>query len=163
MATIKEMEDHCTVTVHDLQQSHREGILKFKHEALEKEEHTHLSFLEACGATLRACPIEVHRVLLYPLQLLMGNILLASLLTAAPQQIPPARETPETPLIAPLPQHLYYHLLPQELGSGTTLLRKRLMDLPLLLKNLLIGSEKKGSHLWGSKKITRRPFIRTLI
>ena len=72
VATIKEVEDCCTDRVHALQQSHREGILKFKREALEQEEHAHLSFLEACGAVLRACPIEAHRVLLYPLQLLMG-------------------------------------------------------------------------------------------
>ena len=59
VAAIKEA-DHCTTKVHDLQQSHREGILKFKCEALEKEEHTCLLFLEACRATLRACPIEAH-------------------------------------------------------------------------------------------------------
>ena len=51
-ATIKEAEDHCTAQVHDLQQSHREDILNFEHEAWEKEECTHLSFLEACGAAL---------------------------------------------------------------------------------------------------------------
>ena len=86
MATIKEVEGQCTAKVHDLQQSHREGILKLECKALEKEEHTYLSFLEACGAAMRACPVEAHGVLLYPLQLLMGNIPPASLLTAAPQQ-----------------------------------------------------------------------------
>ena len=63
---------------------------------LVKEGYTCLSFLEACGAALRACPIEAHGVLLYPLQLLMGNILLASLLTATPQPAPLAREPPLT-------------------------------------------------------------------
>ena len=88
MAKIKEVEDHCTAQVHALQQSHREGTLNFKHKALEKEEHTCLSFLEACGAAIRACPMEAHGVLLYPLQLLIGNILQASLLTATTQLAP---------------------------------------------------------------------------
>ena len=96
VATIKEAEDCHTAWVHALQQSHREGILKFESEALEKEEHTHLLLLEACRATLRACLIEAHGVLLFPLQLLMGNILLASLLTAAPQPAPLVREPPST-------------------------------------------------------------------
>ena len=96
MATIKDVEDHHTGKVHDLQESHREGILKFKCEALEKEEHTHLSFLEACGAALRVCPIEAHGVLIYPLHLHMGNMSLASILTATLQQAPPTREPPLT-------------------------------------------------------------------
>ena len=78
MATIKEAEDCCT----------------------------HLSFLEACGATLRTCPMEAHWVLLYPLQLLMGNIPPASLLTASPQLALPVREPPLTvppPLASKLP------------------------------------------------------------
>ena len=45
------------------------------HEAWEKEEYTCLLFLDACGAALRACPVEAHGILLYPLQLLMHNIL----------------------------------------------------------------------------------------
>ena len=72
MATIKEAKDCCTACVHALQESHREGILNFECKAQEKEMHTHLSFLEACGAALRACPVEAHGVLLYPLQLLIG-------------------------------------------------------------------------------------------
>ena len=88
VATIREVENSHTDQVHTLQQSHREGILNFKHEALEKQEHTCLSFLEACRSALRACPIEAHGVLFYPLQLLRGNILLASLLTASPQAAP---------------------------------------------------------------------------
>ena len=160
MATIKDVEDHHTTKVHDLQQSHREGILKFKHEALEKEESTCLLFLEVCGAALRACPIKAHGVLLNPSQLLMGNLPLGSLLTATLQQALPAREPP---LTVPLPWHLNCHLLPQELSSGTTHLGRRLLDLPLLPKNLLVRSEKKGSPLWGSKKAARRPFIGTPI
>ena len=84
---------------------------------LEKEEHTHLLFLEAWWAALRACPIEAHEVLLYPLQFLMGNIPLASLLTATPQLAPPVREPP---LTVPLPWHVNCHPLPQELNGSTT-------------------------------------------
>ena len=88
MATIKETEDCCTACLHALQQSHREDILNFKCKAWEKEEHTHLTLLEACGAALRGCPKEAHGVLLYPLQLLMGSIPLASLPTAMPSWLP---------------------------------------------------------------------------
>ena len=159
MATIKEVEDCHTVQVHALQQSHRQDILNFKCKAREKEEHTHLSFLEACEAALRACPIEVHGVLLYPLQLFMGNILLASLLTATQQPAPPARKPPSTIL---LPWHLNCHHLPQELNSGTTNLGRRLLDQLLLLKSLLIRGRKRGSPSWGSKKPAGRPFVGTL-
>ena len=143
VATIKEAEDWCTAWVQALQ-SHREDILKFEHEALEKEEHSCLSFLEACGAALRACPIEAHRVLLYPLRFLMGNILPASQLTATPQLAPPVREPP---LTVSLPQHLNCHLLPQELNGSTTHLGRRLLDQLLLQKSLLIRSRKGEAPL----------------
>ena len=118
MATIKEAEDHCTAQVHAHQQSHREGILNFEQKVLEKKAHTCLSILEACVAALRACTIEAHGVLLCPLQLLMGNILPDSLLTAGLQPAPLAREPPST---VPLHQHLNCHPPPQELNGGTTI------------------------------------------
>ena len=63
---------------------------------LAKEECTCLSFLEVCGAALRACPMEAHGVLLHPLQVLMGNILPASQPTATLQLAPLVREPPLT-------------------------------------------------------------------
>ena len=91
VAAIKEVAQ-----VYSLQQLHREDMQNFEHEVLEKEEHTHLSFLNACGAALRACPRDIHGVLLSPLQLLLGVIPPASLLTAIPQLAPLVREPPLT-------------------------------------------------------------------
>ena len=139
---IKEVEDHHTAQVHILQKSHKEDIQKFEHEALEKEQHTPLLFLEACGAALRVSLVEAHGVLLYSLQFLMGNIQPASLPAAALQLVPPVREPP---LTVPLPQSLNHHLLLWELNGSTTHLERRLLDPLLLPKSLLIRSGKKES------------------
>ena len=158
VATIKEVEDHSTACVHALQQSHREDILNFECKVQEKEECTHLMFLEVCGAAFRACPIEAHRILLYPLQLLMGNIPPASLPTAILQPAPPEREPP---LTVPLPWHLNCHPLPQGLNSRTAHLGRRLLEQLLLPKSLLVRGGKRGSPSWGSNKPAGRPFVRT--
>ena len=60
-------------------------------EAMEEEEGDCLSFLAVCGAALQVCPLETHGVLMCPLQLLMGNMSLATLL-AIPSQVSTARE-----------------------------------------------------------------------
>ena len=158
-AAIKQVEDYHTAKVHDLQQSYREDILNFECKVWEKEECTHLSFLEAYGAALRAFPMDAHRILLYPLQLHMGNIPPASLLTAAPQPVPPLREPS---LTVPLPWHPNCHPLPQELNSSATHPGRRLLDQLLLLKSLFIRDRKRKSPSWGSKKTTRWPFTETL-
>ena len=53
-------------------------------EAIEKEGQDCQSFLEACGVALQACPPEAHGVLMYPLQLVTGNMSLADLLSTTP-------------------------------------------------------------------------------
>ena len=159
MATIKEAEDHHTTQVHALQQSHREGILNFKHKALEKEECTCLMFLEACGATLRACPIEAHRVLLYPLHFLMGNILLASLLTVTLQPAHPMREPPFTvppPLASKPPSSptgtKWQHHPSWEEATGSA----------ASAKEPSCWRQKEGKPLAGLKETTKWPFVRML-
>ena len=48
---------------------------------MQEEGRDHLSFLAAFGAALQACPSEANGVLMGSLQLLMGNIPLATLPT----------------------------------------------------------------------------------
>ena len=47
------------------------------------------SFLTACRAALQVCPPETHEVIMCPVQLVMGNMSLAALLT-----IPPSHPLP---------------------------------------------------------------------
>ena len=54
-------------------------------EAIEEEGRDCQSFLIACGAALQACPPEAHGILMYTLQLLTGNMSLATLLAISPQ------------------------------------------------------------------------------
>ena len=58
---------------------------------MEKEGRDHLSFPAACGMALQACPWQNHGVLMGPLQLLMDNMSLATLLNI-PSQVPSTRE-----------------------------------------------------------------------
>ena len=91
-----------------IQQSHSNSMQCLEREAMEEEERGHLSFLATCGVALQACPPEAHGVLLCPLQLLMGNMSLATLL-AIPPQASTAREEPTpvishpTTLVVPIP------------------------------------------------------------
>ena len=77
-ATIRELETACADHTHTLEWSLEESMLDLECETIEKEGWDHQSFLEACGAALQACPMEFWGVLMYPLQLLMGNAPLAA-------------------------------------------------------------------------------------
>ena len=88
-ATIREAETTCMDHTHALQWSLDESMQDFKCEAIEK----------VCRAALQDCSTEVQGVLMYPLQLLMGNMSLATLLaTTAQLAIPIGRPTPQLPL-----------------------------------------------------------------
>ena len=76
-AAIRETEATGGDHTHTLQQSLGESMQDLEHEAIEMEEWDHQSFLEAC------CP-KAHGVLMYPLQLLIGNMSLATLLATTP-------------------------------------------------------------------------------
>ena len=84
-AAIREAETACADHAHTLEQSHRESMQDIVCEAIEKEGWDHQSFLDVCGVALQACPPEAHEVLMYPLQLLTGNMSLAALLVTTPQ------------------------------------------------------------------------------
>ena len=53
---------------------------KLEHEALAEEGHNCQAFMEATGTTLWDCPFKAHGVLMCPLQLLTGNVPLATML-----------------------------------------------------------------------------------
>ena len=79
-AAIKEVEANCAIHACTLQQSHKESMLDLEHEVIAEEGWDHWAFVKACGAVLWACPPKAHGVLMYPLQLLNGNVPLASIL-----------------------------------------------------------------------------------
>ena len=71
---------------------------EIEREAIEEEGRDCQSFLNACRVVLWVCPPEAHEVLMYTLQLLMGNMSLTTLLAISPQSSTAIGElTPETP------------------------------------------------------------------
>ena len=87
---IKEAEDHWVIHACTLEKSHKESMLELEHEAIAEEGLDHQAFLEACVAVLWACPPKAHGVLMYPLQLLTGNVLLATILKMPATTLQPA-------------------------------------------------------------------------
>ena len=87
--------------------SQAEDMQCLEMDATEEKRRDHLSFLVACGTTLQACPSEAHGVLFGPLQLLMVNIPLATLLNIP--QVCSTRQ--KSASMVPLPQ-LQQHLGP---------------------------------------------------
>ena len=63
-----------------MEKSHKESMLEVECEVIAEEGWGCQAFLEACGAVLWTCPPEAHGVLMYPLQLLTGNVQLAAIL-----------------------------------------------------------------------------------
>ena len=59
---------------------------------LEEEGCDCQAFMEACSATLQACPLKAHGVLMYTLQLLTGNVPLAAMLATTPHPATTGRE-----------------------------------------------------------------------
>ena len=96
--TIREAETTSTEHPHTLQDTHRDSMEGLERETIEEEEQNHQSFLTICRVALQIYPQEPKGVLMYPLQLLMENMFLATLLTTAPQACI-TREEP-TPVIS---------------------------------------------------------------
>ena len=90
-ADIREAESCCVDHAHTIQQCHSDHIQCLEREAIEEEGKNCQSFLATCGMALQVCPPEAQGVLMCPLQLLMGNMSLATLLAIAPK-MPTARE-----------------------------------------------------------------------
>ena len=80
-AAIREVPTTCACI---LQQLHSNGMQSLEREAIEEEERNHQSFLTACGVALQVCLPEACGVLMFPLQLLTGNMSLASLFAIPP-------------------------------------------------------------------------------
>ena len=83
--TIREAEATCVDLACTLQQLHRESMQNIEREVIEDEGWDHQSFLSTCGMALQVCPPEAHGVLMYPLQLLTGNMSMAALLVTTTQ------------------------------------------------------------------------------
>ena len=85
---IRKVESCCAEHACSIQQLHAEGMQHLEMEAIKEEGRDHLSFLATCGTALHACPLEAHGVPIGPLQLLMGNVPLATLLNIPPRYLP---------------------------------------------------------------------------
>ena len=97
-AAFREAETTCEEHAHILQQSHSECMQEIEMEAIEEEGSDHQSFLTASRAALQVCLPEACGVLMYPLQMLMGNMSLATLMAIFPQSSTAMGEpAPETP------------------------------------------------------------------
>ena len=79
-AMIKEGEACWVIPACTLEKSHKESMLELEHEVIAEEGWDCQVFFEVCGAVLWACPPDAYGVLMYPLQLLTGNVLLAIIL-----------------------------------------------------------------------------------
>ena len=84
-AAIREAETTCADCSNTLQQMHRDSMQGLERDAIKKEGRDCQSFLATCRAALQACSSEAHGALMYPLQLLMGNMSLATLLAIHPR------------------------------------------------------------------------------
>ena len=87
-AAIRDAKATCADHTHTLQQSHGVSMQDIEREAIEEEERDCQSFLTACRVALQVCPPETCGILMYPLQLLMGNMSLATLLVVSPSHPP---------------------------------------------------------------------------
>ena len=67
-----------------LQLAHLDNISALNHEAMAEEGQKCQAFIKKFSASLQACPPEDHWALMYPLQLLIGNIPLVPLLGMPP-------------------------------------------------------------------------------
>ena len=83
---IRDVEATCVACALNLQQAHREAIGTLENEVIKEEGWAHQSFLWACGVALWACPTESLGTLMYPIQLLTGNMSFTGLLMAMSQQ-----------------------------------------------------------------------------
>ena len=77
---IKQAEVCHTTTACALQWAHRESVLVLEHQTKVEERWDCQVFVEAFRVAIWACPTETYGTLLYPIQLLTGDVPLATLL-----------------------------------------------------------------------------------
>ena len=119
------------------------------------------AFMEACGAALWACPIKDHGVLMYALQILTGNMPLATMLATTLQPATVGRE-PSSTASHSLCQRCQ-HPWPELNGSAAHPTRKKWhwnqrkrkwLGWTSLLKSIPTRGRKRGSPLQGSSRRT---------
>ena len=91
---IQEVETTCADHAHTLQQAHKDSMEGLEREGIKEEKRDCQSFLTACGVALQVFPPRSPWVLMYPLQLLMGNMSFAALLAISPNCPPQCRNLP---------------------------------------------------------------------
>ena len=101
---IKEAEANCTHTLAEashvqlIQQLHTKDIQHLEAEAIEEEKRDYLTFLAACGTSLRASPPKAHGIMVASFHLLLGNAPNIFSAKHSPRGIPLQQEpTPQTP------------------------------------------------------------------
>ena len=77
---IKEAEVCCATTACALQQPHKDSVLMVECKAKVEEGWDCQAFMEAFVVAMQACLPETHGALMYPLQLLTGDVPLAAIL-----------------------------------------------------------------------------------
>ena len=101
--TIKEAEVHCTTITTALQQAHMDSLLMVECEVKAEEGQECQAFMDALRAAMQGCLLETHGALMFPLQLLTGDVPLATILgmlvTAQLQAVADSGlvQTPPTP------------------------------------------------------------------
>ena len=77
---IRQARLHGETVAYNLQQAHKESVLVLEHQVTEEERQACQAFMGAFGVAIGACLPKNWGTLLYPLQLLTNNVLLAALL-----------------------------------------------------------------------------------
>ena len=77
---IRQAKVYCTATVYTLQQVHKDSVIVLECQATAEERQAHQAFMEAFRVAIGSCPPKNWGTLLYPLQLLTGDVPLATLL-----------------------------------------------------------------------------------
>ena len=78
--TVREAIAHCSTAATALKEAYKSNVMALEWEAKAEEGKEHQAFAEAFWAVMKACPPEAQGTLMYPLQLLTGNVLLAALM-----------------------------------------------------------------------------------
>ena len=77
---IRQTRLHSATMAYTVQKVHQKSVLALEHQAMEEERWACQIFVEAFRAVMGSCSPESWETLLYPLQVLTGNALLAALL-----------------------------------------------------------------------------------
>ena len=148
----------CTTTACALQQAHRDNVLALESKTKAEEGQNCQAFVEAFGVAIQACPPKSQGTLLYSLQLLTVNVLLATILVMSTTAQLWAVADGGLALAASLQVYQRHHhhkqvqnadAIPQTkvcLSQGRR--KRRWQTLMKCLKNIFAVSEKREGWQW---------------